>query len=143
MAVRARRDLVAHRVAAGNQLRAHLAVAFPAGTGLFHDLDSPISLAFPARFGSQDAASELDEPAIGAWLQTITVHGRPADLRRAHRSRAQDRGLHHLGDPQGSRPRSRVATGGRELEAVPVSAGQDDRRGPLCQPRLRHPPANN
>ena len=31
MAVRARRDLVAHRVAAGNQLRAHLAVAFPAG----------------------------------------------------------------------------------------------------------------
>ena len=30
-AVRARRDLVAHRVAACNQLRAHLAVAFPAG----------------------------------------------------------------------------------------------------------------
>ena len=45
MAVRARRDLVAHRVAAGNQLRAHLAVAFPAGLRLFHDLDSPISLA--------------------------------------------------------------------------------------------------
>src|SRR6266568_4053445 len=58
MAVRARRDLVRHRVAACNQLRAHLAVAFPAGTRLFHDLDSPISLAFLARFGSQDAAAD-------------------------------------------------------------------------------------
>ena len=78
MAVRARRDLVRHRVAACNQLRAHLAVAFPAGITLFHDLDSPISLAFLARFGSQDAAAELDEQAIGAWLQTIAVRGRPA-----------------------------------------------------------------
>jgi len=36
---------------------------------------------------------------------------------------------HHLGDPPGSRPRPRAATRGRELEAVPVRAGQDDRRG--------------
>jgi len=50
MAVRARRDLVRHRVAACNQLRAHLAVAFPAGITLFHDLDSPISLALPGPF---------------------------------------------------------------------------------------------
>ena len=56
-AVRARKDLVAHRVAACNQLRAHLAVAFPAAVGLFRDLDSPISLAFLARFGSHDAAA--------------------------------------------------------------------------------------
>ena len=47
-AVRARKDLVAHRVAACNQLRAHLAVAFPAAVGLFFDLDSPISLRFLA-----------------------------------------------------------------------------------------------
>src|ERR1700683_531312 len=53
-AVRVRRDLVAHRVSACNQLRAHLTVAFPAAVGLFRDLDSPISLAFLARFGSQD-----------------------------------------------------------------------------------------
>ena len=78
MTVRARRDLVAHRVAACNQLRAHLAVAFPAAVGLFHELDSPISLAFLARFGSQDAAMDLDEQAIGAWLQGIGVRGRPA-----------------------------------------------------------------
>ncbi len=79
MTVRARRDLVRHRVAVCNQLRAHLAVAFPAGITLFHDLDSPISLAFLSRFGSQDAAAGLDEQAIGAWLATIAVRGRPTD----------------------------------------------------------------
>jgi transposase len=77
-AVRARRDLVAHRVAVCNQLRAHLAVAFPAAVGLFRDLDSPISLAFLARFGSQDAAGQLDEQAITGWLKTLPVRGRPA-----------------------------------------------------------------
>jgi transposase len=70
VAVRARRYLVAHRVAVCNQLRAHLAVAFPGAAGLFHDLDSPISLAFLARFASQDAAGQLDEQAIDAWLRT-------------------------------------------------------------------------
>ena len=84
MAVRARRDLVRHRVAVCNQLRAHLAVAFPAGITLFHDLDSPISLAFLARFGSQDVAAELDEQAIGAWLATIAVRGRPAPASVLH-----------------------------------------------------------
>ena len=84
MAVRARRDLVRHRVAVCNQLRAHLAVAFPAGITLFHDLDSPISLAFLARFGSQDAAAELDEQATGAWLATIAVRGRPAPASVLH-----------------------------------------------------------
>jgi transposase len=79
-AVRARRNLVAHRVAACNQLRAHLAVAFPAAVRLFRDLDSPISLAFLACFGSQDAAGQLDEQAIAAWLKTIPVRGRPAPV---------------------------------------------------------------
>ena len=50
----------------------------PRRNPLFHDLDSPISLAFLARFGSQDAAAGLDEQAIGAWLATIAVRGRPA-----------------------------------------------------------------
>jgi transposase len=58
-AVRARKDLVAHRVRACNQLRAHLAVAFPAAIGLFAELDSPVSLRFLAGFGSQDAAAAL------------------------------------------------------------------------------------
>jgi transposase len=77
-AARARRDLVAHRVAACNQLRAHLAVAFPAAAGLFFDLASPISLRFLASFGSQDAAAQLDEQAITAWLKTIPERGKTA-----------------------------------------------------------------
>jgi transposase len=77
-AVRARRDLVAHRVAACSQLRARRTVAFPAAAGLFSELDSPLSLAFPARFGSQDAAARLDEDAIASWLKTVPARGNPA-----------------------------------------------------------------
>ena len=43
---RARKDLVRHRVALANQLRAHLRMVFPGVVGLFAVLDSPISLAF-------------------------------------------------------------------------------------------------
>jgi transposase len=53
-ACRARKDLVRHRVAAGNQLRACLLCAFPGAAGLFSRLDSAISLAFLARFDCQD-----------------------------------------------------------------------------------------
>jgi transposase len=42
--VRARRDLVTHRVAAANQLRAHLQLVFPAAATLFVDIDSAITL---------------------------------------------------------------------------------------------------
>jgi len=82
--VRARRDLVAHRIAACNQLRAHLAVAFPGAVGLFASLDSPISLAFLARFGSHDAAGQLTEDDLAAWLHTVPHRGkaaRPGQLR--------------------------------------------------------------
>jgi len=77
-AVRARRDLVAHRVSACNQLRAHLAVAFPGAIGLFSELDSPVSLAFLAAFPGQQAAARLDEQALAAWLATIPRRGNTA-----------------------------------------------------------------
>src|ERR1700748_246920 len=70
-AVRARRDLVAHRVSACNQLRAHLQVAFPGAVGLFSELDSPLSLAFLAAFPGQQAAARLDEQALAALLATV------------------------------------------------------------------------
>ncbi|HYB14356.1 MAG TPA: IS110 family transposase, partial [Streptosporangiaceae bacterium] len=82
--VRARRDLVAHRIAACNQLRAHLAGAFPGAVGLFAQLDSQISLAFLTRFGSQDAAGQLSENDLAAWLHTLPRRGnapRPGQLR--------------------------------------------------------------
>jgi transposase len=77
-AVRARRDLVAHRVAACNQLRAHLDASFPAGTRLFAELDSRISLAFLTRFGSQDAAGPLGEGDLAAWLKALPHRGKAA-----------------------------------------------------------------
>lgn len=77
-AVRARRDLVGHRVAACNQLRAHLDASFPAGTRLFAELDSRISLAFLTRFGSQDAAGALGEDDLAAWLKTLPHRGKAA-----------------------------------------------------------------
>jgi transposase len=77
-AVRARKDLVAHRVSACNQLRAHLAVAFPGAIGLFSELDSPLSLAFLAAFPGQQAAARLDEQALAAWLATVPRRGNTA-----------------------------------------------------------------
>jgi transposase len=83
-AVRARRDLVGHRVAACNQLRAHLASAFPGAVGLFAGLDSPVSLAFLVRFDCQDRAGWLSEKRMAAWLKSNSYCGRvsPAVLQQ-------------------------------------------------------------
>lgn len=74
--VRARKDLVAHRVAVCNQLRAHLQTAFPGAIGLFRDLDSPISLTFLTRFDSQDRADWLTPKRLGSWLASVSYSGR-------------------------------------------------------------------
>lgn len=80
--VRARRELVKHRVALCNQLRAHLQAAFPGAVGLFKDLDSQISLKFLARFDSQERADWLSVKRLAAWLSSVGYSGRkdPADL---------------------------------------------------------------
>ena len=80
--VRARRDLVTHRVAVCNQLRALLQGTFPGAVGLFRELDSPISLAFLARFDSQERADWLSTKRLAAWLASVGYCGRkdPADL---------------------------------------------------------------
>ena len=81
-ACRARKDLVGHRVATANQLRAHLRAVFPAAVGLFADLDSPISLAFLQRFTTQDRAGELTPAGLADWLASVGYSGRtdPATL---------------------------------------------------------------
>jgi transposase len=96
--VRARKDLVEARVAACNQLRAHLRVVFPGSVGLFRDLDSPISLRFLERFPSASRASWLSEKRLGAWLRANGYCGRktPADL--FGRLAAAPRGLEDDGD---------------------------------------------
>jgi transposase len=81
---RARKDLVAHRVAVANQLRAHLNVVFPGAVGLFADLDSPISLTFLTRFNCQDRADWLSVKRLATWLASVGYSGRtdPAVLHR-------------------------------------------------------------
>jgi transposase len=83
-ACRARKDLVKHRVAAANQLRAHLRNVFPGAIGLFADIDSEISLAFLARFDTQDRADWLTAKRLGDWLSKQGYSGRttPETLHR-------------------------------------------------------------
>lgn len=75
-ACRARKDLVKHRVAATNQLRAHLRNVLPAVVGLFRDLDSQISLAFMTRFDTQDKIDWLSTKRLGEWLSKQGYSGK-------------------------------------------------------------------
>ncbi len=70
MTVRARKDLIAARVAMANQLRAHLQSSLPGAIGLFRDIDSPITLAFLTRFPSQAKADWLSPARLQAWLRS-------------------------------------------------------------------------
>ena len=76
--VRARRNLVEHRVATANQLRAHLQIVFPGVVGLFAALDSQVSLAFLERFTSQAKADWLTPARLGTWLGKQGYSGRVA-----------------------------------------------------------------
>ena len=91
-ACRARQDLVRHRVAAGNQLRARLLAAFPGPVGLFCELHSAISLAFLARFDCQERAGWLSEKRLAAWLKAAGYSGRTSLAGRYQRLRAAPRG---------------------------------------------------
>lgn len=80
---RARKDLVAHRVAVANQLRAHLSTALPAAVDLFKDIDSPISIKFISEFSTQDAIDRLSARQLITWLTSVGYCGR-RDPRALH-----------------------------------------------------------
>ncbi|WAY17046.1 IS110 family transposase [Mycolicibacterium fortuitum] len=63
-------------MAIANQLRAHLMIVFPGAVGLFADIDSPISLAFLARFDCQDRADWLSVTRMANWLASVGYSGR-------------------------------------------------------------------
>ncbi len=92
MTCRARRDLVAHRVALTNQLRAHLQIAFPGAVGLFFDLDSPISLRFLSRFPSQEKSDWLSPKRMDAWLRAAHYSGKKPGAALHARLKAAPRG---------------------------------------------------
>ena len=78
--VRARKDLVGHRLAVANQLRAHLLNVLPGVVGLFSELDAVVSRAFIAAFGTQDAVDALTAERLGPWLKQRHYHVKPATV---------------------------------------------------------------
>jgi transposase len=66
--VRTRDDLVDLRVAATNQLAALLDAYWPGAKAVFADVESPISLAFLARYPTPAAAAHLGEKRLAAFL---------------------------------------------------------------------------
>ncbi|MEX5632108.1 transposase, partial [Parafrankia sp. FMc2] len=74
--VRAHRNLVAHRIAVANQLRAHLQIVFPAAAGLFSEIDSDVSPRFLERFTTQAQAGWLSVKRLAAWLHSARYSGR-------------------------------------------------------------------
>ncbi len=79
---RGREDLVAARVALANQLRAELDRFWTGARQLFHDIDSPIALAFLERYPSPTDAHALGEKRMAAFLARHGYAGRktPAEL---------------------------------------------------------------
>jgi transposase len=79
---RAREDLVQTRVGLANQLRAELERFWPGATQIFATLDSPIALAFLARYPSPTDAHSLGEKRLAAFLARHAYSGRrqPAEL---------------------------------------------------------------
>ena len=84
--VRARKDLVGHRLAVANQLRAHLLTVLPGVVGLFSELDALTSRAFIADFGTQDAIDALTAEQLQPWLTERHYHVKTAAvlLQRLH-----------------------------------------------------------
>jgi len=79
---RTRTDLVAARVAAGNQLAALLDTAWPGAKEVFADVTSAISLAFLTRYPTPDHAAHLGEKRMAAFCIKHGYSGRrtPAEL---------------------------------------------------------------
>lgn len=92
---RAREDLVSARVALANELRAQLDAFWPAATRIFREIDSPIALAFLARYPSPADARGLGPQRLQRFLARHHYCGRrPADqllarLREGAQGRAQ------------------------------------------------------
>jgi transposase len=93
---RGREVLVEQRVALCNQLRAELERFWPGAVEIFAELDSPISLAFLARYPSPVDARGLGEKRLAQWLARHRYCGRRsasellARLRQAPSGRAAE-----------------------------------------------------
>jgi transposase len=74
--VRVRDDLVAQRVALGNQLRCLLEQFWPGAAEIFADVDSPIALDFLDRYPTPGSAAALGEKRMAAFMARHAYSGR-------------------------------------------------------------------
>ncbi len=90
---RAREDLVTHRVALANELRAQLECFWPAAAGVFAAIDSPIALAFIKRYPTPAQARGLGEHRLARFLARHGYSGRrtPTELLARLRAAADGR----------------------------------------------------
>jgi len=90
---RAREDLVGHRIALANELRAQLECFWPGAAKVFADIDSPIALAFLRRYPSPADAHGLGEQRMARFLARHHYCGRraPAELLARLRNAAHGR----------------------------------------------------
>lgn len=109
--VRSRDDLLATRVALGNQLLSTLEAFWPGAACIFADITSPIGLAFLKRYPSPTSAARLSEASLGRFCRTEHYSGRrsPAQLLARLRSAATGRAAALTNEAAGQLVRSMVA----------------------------------
>ncbi|HYI81922.1 MAG TPA: IS110 family transposase [Acetobacteraceae bacterium] len=91
--VRGRDDLVATRVGLANQLRSLLEGFWPGAGLIFADVDSPIALAFLARYPTPESACRLGLRRLAAFLAQHRYCGRRSSEDLLARLRAAPRGF--------------------------------------------------
>lgn len=91
--VRSRDDLVATRVALGNQLQSTLDAFWPGAACIFADITSPIGLAFLRRYPSPASAARLSEAQLQRFCRDQHYSGRRSPAELLKRLRAPARGL--------------------------------------------------
>ena len=91
--VRGRDDLVSTRVALANQLRSLLESFWPGAAAIFAALDSPIALAFLARYPNPDSANALGPKRMQAFMTQNCYSGRRTAEELLARLRAAPVGL--------------------------------------------------
>src|SRR5450432_3461867 len=119
---RAREDLVAARVALANQLRAELERFWPGPVGLFSSIDSPISLAFLARYPSPHDARGLGEKRLAAFLKAHHYTNRKTAAQLLERLRSAAAG--RAGEIETRRRRSIVLHLTRTLAVMVEQIGE-------------------
>ena len=140
MLIRARQDLVKARVAAHNQLRAHLQLAHPGVVGLFHQLDGKISLAFLTRFPTPRHARWLSEKRLATWLSAAR-YTRPTPAPRPSCSTTS--GTHPPGCPTtGRRRRTDHHPGAARAATQPARTDHHPRDEHRTRPRRARRPGH-